>query len=94
MSEDQRDSLMKTLSYMDNTLGCSVRNTAIYKQLIKRTQGLVNATQHTTQHKESSEEGGNHKVTIVVQVNYLQKFLQRYWVGSRWDETMCCRVFS
>ena len=77
MSEEQRNNLIRTLGYMDNTLGCSLKNSNAYQELVRRTKDIVN---HTV-HKECSVEGDNHKVTIVVQVNYLQKFLQRYWVS-------------
>ena len=84
MNEEQRNSLMKTLGYMNDTLGCSLKSTTAYKDLVEKTNAIVN----NTPHKEASVEGDNHKVTVVFQVNYLQKFLQRYWVSVGIFKTM------
>lgn len=74
MSEEQRINLLNTLKYMESTLGYSLKGTPVYEALVKKTEDVVSCS------KEYSSEGDNHKVTIVVQVNYLQKFLRRYWV--------------
>ncbi|XP_067948243.1 dystonin-like isoform X2 [Watersipora subatra] len=75
LTDAQKDDLVKTLSYMDATLGCSLNSSEAYKDLVKKTQAIVSRSKPD----KSSENKENDKVTVVVQVNYLQKFLQRYW---------------
>lgn len=87
MTESQRTSLLDTLDYMEHTLGYSLKGTPAYEQLLKKTADIV------SNKPQYSRNGENHKVTIVVQVNYLQKFLQRYWVrinvtSTHFNETL------
>ena len=64
------------IDYMENTLGYSLKGTPAYEQLIKTTSDITKCK------SEYTHNGNNHKVTVIVQVNYLQKFLQRYWVSN------------
>lgn len=76
MSESQRGSLLSLLDFMEKTLGYSVKGTPAYEQLVKKTTDITMSSKPVHSHS-----GDNHKVTIVVQVNYLHKFIQRYWVS-------------
>lgn len=83
MSEEQRVSLVNTVAFMERTLGFTAKGFTDkglpgYDELTKSTGDIIDYIQS----KDYTLDGDNHKVTIIIQVNYLRKFLQRYWVGD------------
>ena len=92
MTDLQRRNLLSTIGYMQQTLGFSLKGAPAYEALIAKSSSIAACK------SSYSQEGDNHKVTIIVQVNCIQRLLQRYWVSYspflNLDESINSRVTS